>query len=342
MMVDECYACGVFVTLDELSLNFAKEAFDASRGTVAVWLQGFLGLWLAVFFVRMIVEGNAKWQDALWRLAGCLVAFLFLNSGTLWMDWVVFPVRDATVSVGVKIATVSGGAVGNNFEELIAQVEKEIFAVQELAEAAKQSASIFDAVSINIAALIILIPFMMAWALFIGFLLEAIFKFVAITAIAPFVVAAAVFPITRGFAKDSIRVFLSGATGILFMGAAMGFTISVMQEYVGGFVGDANEPAPDLSQFFFSPEYWQLFAVGFLSVLFHLAARQMATAVAGVADSQVVSQALLAGSAAGASVGGRAARAAGLKANAGLGAGASAVANRVTKGAWGGPSALQE
>ncbi|GAK46662.1 conserved hypothetical protein [Tepidicaulis marinus] len=327
----------MFETLDTLSLSFAREAFDATSGTVALWLNGFMIAYLIFFSIQLITKGQGSPYEVGSKLALFVVAGLFLNTGALWMEWIVFPARDSVTGVAVKIAALSGEVSASGFPELIDAVEKEVFVVLKIARIAINGAGIVGQFSASFGSLFLIIPFLFAWFLFVGFLLEAIFKFMAITAIGPFVVGALLFNATKGFARDSMRIFFSGITGILFMAVAMGFTIAVIKEYVGVL---PNPPTyEEVERFFWSGDYFAMVLIGCLSVLFHIIARQMATSVAGVLDSQIASQALLGAGGFAAAKALSGAKAAGRKGGEGLRAGARAGADLARrKIGWGGPN----
>src|SRR5260221_642803 len=69
----------------------------------------------------------------------------------------------------------------------------------------------------------------LAFNAFVG---EGVFKLLAVTAIAPLLIAAAAFKPSRGFAVAGFRIVLGGVLTVIFAAVAMGFTLSVMRFFL--------------------------------------------------------------------------------------------------------------
>jgi len=97
-------------------------------------------------------------------------------------------------------------------------------------------------------------------------------------------IAAAAFKPSSGFAVAGFRIVLGGVLTVVFAAVAMGFTLSVMRYFLdkipmveGGFTAD-------ISHWVMGPDYWGMFLLGFVSVLFHLKAATLAANISGASD----------------------------------------------------------
>lgn len=139
---------------------------------------------------------------------------------------------------------------------------------------------------------ILAIPYLFVLGIFLAFMLEGMFKLLAVTAIAPLVIVAAAFKNTQGFAVSAFRVVLNGVLTVIFAAVAMGFTIAIMRNYSmvegipldpsGNFtssIGDITAADPRAKGIF-----WPLFILGFISVLLHLKAATLASNISGASD----------------------------------------------------------
>jgi hypothetical protein len=132
--------------------------------------------------------------------------------------------------------------------------------------------------------LLLALPYVFVWGIFLAFTLEGIFKLLAITAVSPLLIAVAGFGPTRGFALTGLRVIVGGVLTVVFAGVAMGFTMTVLRQALDGAPLATGGIKPDISGFLGSEQYWLVLLIGFISILFHLKAATLAANISGASD----------------------------------------------------------
>ncbi|MDE0384228.1 MAG: hypothetical protein OXI22_10110, partial [Defluviicoccus sp.] len=129
--------------------------------------------------------------------------------------------------------------------------------------------------------LVLIFPFVFVMLLFAAYIVEGIFKFLAVTALAPVWLVCAFLPKTRGFTEAAIRLYPSGGLTIVFAATAMGFTLATSHSFTEGLI-DATEKH-DMG-LVFTWAYWAMVLLGFISLLLHLKATTLAANISGAND----------------------------------------------------------
>ncbi|MEQ8832184.1 MAG: type IV secretion system protein [Alphaproteobacteria bacterium] len=166
-----------------------------------------------------------------------------------------------------------------------------------------------------LAAIILALPFIFVLLIFAAFILESAFKFLAVTALSPLWIGALFFPFSRPWTMAAIRMYFSAAFTIMFAAMAMGFTLGVIEQYRLEFACIQVEVGPtcqlagvqskeDLEAsevvtandnlLVATKSYWIMLFVGFVSVLLHLKAPNLAANISGANDSAAPAAAVVA------------------------------------------------
>src|SRR5260221_4379792 len=153
----------------------------------------------------------------------------------------------------------------------------------------------FTALGLIVAAAILALPFLFVWGIFMAFVLEGVFKLLAITAVAPLLVVCAAFQPTRGFAISGARVVLGGILTVVLAAVAMGFTLSVLDIFIAKMPVGPSGFTTGIKEWVLSKDYWAAFILGFVSVLFHLKAATLASNISGASDGPGAAAAVVAG-----------------------------------------------
>src|SRR6185437_9482302 len=140
-------------------------------------------------------------------------------------------------------------------------------------------------------------PFLFVWGIFLAFVVEGIFKLLAVTAVSPLLIAAAAFKPSRGFAVSGFRIVLGGVLTVVFAAVAMGFTLHVMDYFIGEMpvVPGSGFKLESAADWVGGPGYWALIVLGFVSVLFHLKAATLAANISGASDGPGAAATVVAG-----------------------------------------------
>lgn len=289
-------------------------------------LMFLVGLLISTILETMGVRTAAEGQT------GSLV-----ETGNLWFDFIYIPIRDFSVGLSIELvswtvgiaADISGVDLPGDrlpmppnaqsmtpMAQLFAVIEVGIFNIITAGFAAI-TGSWAQAVVQFLQALILAIPFMFVAMIFAAFILESNFKFLAMTALSPFFVAAAFFPgMPRSWCVAAIRIYMSAGFTMIFASMAMAFTIAVTEKYRAHFICHAAKDetacsvagttvaamqaaqeanAVNLEGLLGSWAFWVILFLGMVSVLLHLKAPTLASNISGANDSAAPAAAVVAG-----------------------------------------------
>lgn len=286
----DCVTCGLFGQLDALSMRYGRETFEALLPGAREAFGSFIGIWFAYQLVyKGIFRGELSFQLLLPRLALFFALQACLWSADLYWDYVYLPLKATTSALSQAVVAPAGADFiqDRSFNGLLQTVETQVRKVIELAWALTKDAGI-TSLHLALGGLVLIIPYLFVWCIFLAFLLEGVFKLLAITALAPLAIIAAGFGPTRSFTVSAVRVLLGGALTVVFASVAMGFTVAVLRYYTEPGIIPRNADgtfAMGAGAFVFSAQYLALFILGFISILFHLKAATLAANISGALDS---------------------------------------------------------
>jgi hypothetical protein len=278
-----CITCEVFQRFDAVGNTYAREAFASVTPFVKGGFFAFVGLWVAWQLLR-ISTADIDFRGLGWNAAALVFAGAALSGTDFYWSWVYEPTRAAMSGLTqMMVKNPSTGVADTSMTGLLQAVEGEILKVFATSKAMMEGGGMFTFLP-YIAALILMIPYVFVWCIFLAYLLEGIFKLLAITALAPVFIAIAPFRSTRGFSMSALRVMVGGVLTVVFAGVAMGFTITVVKYYTGQLPLSAEAFTSDADDFIFSPDYFAILLIGFVSILLHLKAATLAANIAGAND----------------------------------------------------------
>jgi|HigsolmetaAR202D_1030399.scaffolds.fasta_scaffold07041_5 hypothetical protein len=282
-----CITCGIFQQLDSLSIRYGREVFEALAPATRQAFSAFIGLWFAFqLFYKGLLRGALKLQDFMAKMVLFAVLHVALMSSSYYWDFVYVPIRETTSAISQLVVRPAGEITDPTFTGLLKVVETEVWKVVDLSRAMLEDAGWFSP-TLLIAGLLLLIPFLFVLLVFVAFLLEGLFKFLAITVLAPLAIVCIGFDATRGFAISAGRILLGGALTIIFAAVAMGFTVAILRAYIAPPllpIEMDGELKTRIAHFPFSKAYFGLLILGFISVLFHLKAATLAANISGASD----------------------------------------------------------
>ena len=283
-----CVSCGIFTALDNLSMRYGREVFDALAPSVRQAFGAFIGLWFAFqLLYKGLYRGELQMQQFVAKIALFATLHVALMSSDLYWEFVYLPVKETTSSLSQLAVMPAGGEIADpSYAGLLRVVEQQVRRVFDLGYALLRDAGMTE-LHLGVAGLLLTVPYLFVFCIFLAFLLEGIFKLLAVTVLAPLAIVSIGFDATRGFAISAARVLLGGALTVIFAAVAMGFTVAVLRYYTTPEVipvDAAGKIAVRAASFVFSPAYLALFVLGFISVLFHLKAATLAANISGAHD----------------------------------------------------------
>lgn len=297
--MDGCITCGMFDQFDQLAQGYGRDAFEVIAPAAKLAFNAYVGVWIAwVLIFQGIIRAELSVQTLVPRILTITLCSIALNGVDLYWEWIYQPTYDAMnqlatalvvkSSTGIDVRTLSG---------MLGTVEAQIGKFLEICSLLWEDGGITN-IGMIFAAVILSLPYLFVWGIFMAFVLEGVFKLLAITSVAPLLIVAAAFPPTRGFATSGMRIVLGGVLTVVFAAVAMGFTLSVLATFLtkvpmtaGHFTGGAG----GVSEWVRSPGYWAAFILGFVSVLFHLKAATLASNISGASDGPGAAAAVVAG-----------------------------------------------
>jgi hypothetical protein len=291
-----CLTCGMFDLFDQLAQGYARDAFNVIAPSAKLAFNAYVGAWIAwTFIYNAMIRGDLSIQMIVPRIMIITLCSVALNSVDLYWQWIYQPAYDAMnqlsttlvvkSSTGLDVSTLSG---------MLGTVEERILKLLTICGSIWSEGGL-TSIGLIFAAVILSLPYLFVWGIFMAFVLEGVFKLLAITAVAPLLVVCAAFQPTRGFAISGARIVLGGIMTVVFAAVAMGFTLSVLDTFIAKMPIGPDGFRVDISQWVLSPEYWAAFILGFVSVLFHLKAATLASNISGASDGPGAAAAVVAG-----------------------------------------------
>lgn len=284
----DCVTCELFVQLDGVAKEYARSAYSSLAPWTANLFSAFIGVYYAWVFAWKIYLARGEF-DAKSELKQLLI-FVFiaalLQAHDFYFAWIYEPAY--ALMSGLTQIMVSAPATGiddTGFVSLIERIEEEMLDVISFADSVMSSGGWFDTIGVVLIMGVFMLPFIFVWLIFLAFVLEGAFKLLGVTALGPVLLVAAAFKPSRGLATSGVKLALGGILTVVFAGIAMGFTLTVLDTQVSNLPMDSEgNYTGAASEFIFSKEFFGIFIIGMLSVLFHLKAASMASNLSGAFD----------------------------------------------------------
>jgi hypothetical protein len=291
-----CITCGMFSQFDQLAQSYGRDAFEVIAPAAKLAFNAYVGVWVAwVFIFQGIIRAELSVSTLVPRLLTITLCSIALTGVDLYWDWIYQPVYDTMNQLAT--ALVVKGSTGVDVRDLagmLGSVEQRIMVVLGIVGLLWNDGGITN-IGMIFAAVILSLPYLFVWGIFMAFVLEGVFKLLAITAVAPLLIVAAAFPPTRGFATSGVRIVLGGVLTVIFAAVAMGFTLSVLDTFINTLPMTGGSFTGNTAKWVQSPEYWAAIILGFVSVLFHLKAATLAANISGASDGPGAAAAVVAG-----------------------------------------------
>jgi len=238
----ECFTCSFFDQLELASDDFTAQIYNEIGPALHGIMKSALIGYVLVYGLLMIL-GKYK-VEQLPQVANIFIltsiAIVMTNDYTVYQDWVHEPLQRLGLGLGGIVLDLARKTnsdlpppgTHSGYSQLIHMVEIMVWGVFRFcADMLTSGGGLFNPVK-AIAAIMLMIPYLFVLALFSAFLIEAMFKFVAIGVAAPLLIAGIPYQFTRAFATSGFRILLGAVLTIFFAAAAMGFTMSTVHSRV--------------------------------------------------------------------------------------------------------------
>jgi hypothetical protein len=294
--LDTCLTCGMFDLFDQLAQGYARDAFNVIAPSAKVAFNAYVGAWIAwTFIYNAMIRGDLSIQMIVPRIMIITLCSVALNGAELYWEWIYQPAYDAMNQLATALVVKSStGLDVRTLSGMLGTVEERILKMLVICKTIWEEGG-FTAIGLIVAAAILALPYLFVWGIFMAFVLEGVFKLLAITAVAPLLVICAAFQPTRGFAISGARVVLGGILTVVFAAVAMGFTLSVLDIFIAKMPVGPSGFTTGIKEWVLSRDYWAAFILGFVSVLFHLKAATLASNISGASDGPGAAAAVVAG-----------------------------------------------
>lgn len=282
----DCVSCAIFEKFDALAQAYGRQAFDLLAPSTHLAFNAFVGVWIAwVLAVDGALMGRLSFSKLFPSIAIFTFCGVLLAGVDLYWEWFYQPVYHAMNDIAVTLISPdsTGDAHATDLSGMLGVVETQVMRAFSVATAVMKDGGITN-LYVLVAGVVLAVPYVFVWGIFLAFVIEGVFKLLAVTAVAPLLIGAAAFRPSRGFAIAGFRIVLGGVLTVIFAAVAMGFTLSVMRFFLDQVPMADDGFTSGISKWVMSPGYWGMFLLGFVSVLFHLKAATLAANISGASD----------------------------------------------------------
>ncbi len=273
-----CYVCEMFSAFYDFGMQYGQDIYKALLPPSRLLFTAYVAGWIAWYIV---FKGVFKGDFCIGYFLKKSFLFVFVESLLQGSDffWVYVhtPFLELISALAQKIVTLGKVSLNDpTFQGTLLTVDQSL------------NRTIFQVWNILIgeggwlswkpivAALILIIPYLLVICLFLAFMLEFVFALLVITAICPLLYSIICFKSLHPIVLSALRITLHGAMSLLFSSIAMGFTIEIFHKFSPLIPVESEGVSDQISGFIFSSQYWAIWILGFLSVFFHLKASSFA------------------------------------------------------------------
>lgn len=196
--MESCITCELYARLDNVAVEFARAGFAALETPVSRLFGSILALWMVwQIGIKALVTGDFELRPFVKQLFFMIVTAAVLESLHLYWDWVFDTARSTTSGLAqVLVNPIAGQAGDVSILGLLDAVETEVKHVGDNVRAMVDDAG--WRLWRPLAGLLLMVPFFFVWAIFLAYVLEGLFKLMAVSALAPLFIAIAPFQPLRG------------------------------------------------------------------------------------------------------------------------------------------------
>ncbi|MFC1672529.1 hypothetical protein ACFL12_00095 [Pseudomonadota bacterium] len=243
-LLDGCNMCGLMQTVDDVKTDWAVKLYAEIAPEVVFVLKSIIYFYI-LYIGTMIVmnpgemQARAKKTFFALMILGAVLVMLQTSNGTPYAWLVIREIELSALKLAVKIIsfTIDQNIPLEAAESLYAimtkKVEGSFFHIVTIANQLIHGGSdsvfgVAEAISRAITGVIMMIPYLFVIGIFLAFLVEAMFKFAAISMISPLMLPALIFEWSRAYPKAALRICFGAFLTIVFAAMAMSLTVRVV------------------------------------------------------------------------------------------------------------------
>lgn len=253
-----CYTCDIFSTFDTAQQAMSTRVFNLLGTDADNLLTAFVGVWTAVFFIRLMINKMEDLRDVFVNVCVFTFAHLLINNSSQFDYYVIDTIRNFVFDTATGVTSGASSITGGGVSGVISSVEGSLSCIVGVAAEANKSALF----GVSIGGVLLMIPYLVAVVFFTVGLVEFLFMIFIVRAFGPLIVICFSFKITRSISGNATKMLLQGGVGVLFAAALAGLSLQVMATF-GGFVpGSCGGGWKSASDFIWSERYFGLLMFG--------------------------------------------------------------------------------
>jgi len=278
-MIDVNITSSLFTTLNGLLFDFGSRIFDKTAIIFLEFFMIFYGCKLAWDIgYKILFKHKLEVEDIVKPIIIVSFVTVIMSSHGYVEEWIVSPFYNLAVGLTTITATLTGDLTGSpTIMDMFHLVDQKLNIVifQPLA-----SIDVGWGYHLYVGIFAMMGLYVFVWFLFVGLILEAVFRFMTFYAISPLIVVSFFFPQTKPIAIAGFKSLILGMLSMLTAGMAMGLTIAILKQELGVFVVNGQMP----KDWVFGPQYFTLIMISLISISFHLKAPKIAANLANLDD----------------------------------------------------------
>jgi hypothetical protein len=275
----------LFTHFDSLAHRYSESIFNILAPQTRLIFNAGFGVWILYMLIyKGCVKSNLRKDDFLIPLFYCIGVSLFLSGYEYYREWIYTPIYEGTTATAQAI--IGAGSSQTHTHTITGMLETmntKLGKVFLLSDAICTDAGWTHPI-LSFGGVFIVLPFIFVKLIFLAYVVEMVFKLLLMTTLSPLLIMCMAFPSLRGFPIAGLRVIANGCFTLIFAAVAMGFTLSALDGVISSLPMGADGFTINASTFVFSDDYWTLFILGFISILFHLKASTVASNISGSQD----------------------------------------------------------
>ncbi len=313
-----CWICDILRVAFSAMITFGRDTFTVFTTGMSQLITVVLALWLLVQAGSLLMPFGASerpkevYNTIIIRSVQVIFFLVLLNNFDVYWEYVFLPVALTAGAIGASVLDVAASlsptvdlqacvanAVGDDrlyerFECNLIKVQKSLGIGLEISfmimtRLFNENASLFEtvktlfsAVPSFISGIALMIVYGVALLTMPFRAIDVLFKWLVFTVLSPIIIAAAIFPTTRAFTVNTLKIiFHSGLTWIMSSVVA-GLAVVLVSETIN--IEELRTGRFNVT--FIDPVFWQLMAIGILVNIMIGKASDIAAKALAIADNQ--------------------------------------------------------
>jgi hypothetical protein len=279
----ECISCAVVGPLETMARQYGAAVFERGRIPAITLLGTFGGIW-AVGIPLVVLTGDAGPKQVMLGLVRLVVAATVLGTAGYWFYWVwdvAFSALGGLAQTALSDEAAKLGS-GTGLKDLARGIEMVMRRVLAVAGALYTQTGL-TTLHLMLAAFLLMATFFFLLVFYLGQITTALFRILAITVVAPWLILAGAFKSTSGMLVGGLKTVMASIFVVAVGTAGIGFTAFVMElVLVNTPVGPGGFDVMRMPGFAWSSDFYLVLLVGLLGIAWQWEAATIASGIAGV------------------------------------------------------------